>query len=276
MNDFYMTVDVEDWFHTHNLEPGISRETWDDREFRAEKNTRSILEMFEKHDVTATFFVLGWVAERAPDLIRDIEAAGHEVASHGYGHELLYELSREELRADLEHAHDVLSDLVDQPIRGYRAPAFSITERAIQELERLGYTYDSSSHDAVVHDRYRSLDFTSDEVFVTPEETTMTEAQLSTIELLGRNIPWAGGGWFRFIPYKIFRRGVERISKRQPYIFYIHPWELDTEQPSVDGVPLSARIRHRTNISRSQSRLDDLLSRFDWKPLAARFGENGY
>lgn len=138
MSECYMTVDVEDWFQTHNLEPGISRGTWPDRESRVQRNTTRLLDMFDEHDVTATFFVLGWIAERNPDLVEEIDRRGHEVASHGYGHELCYELDREELRADLERAHDVLSGLVDQPIRGYRAPASRPPRRRSKSLTDSG------------------------------------------------------------------------------------------------------------------------------------------
>lgn len=275
MTECYMTVDVEDWFQTHNLAPGIPRNTWEARESRVERNTERLLDLFDEYDVTATFFVLGWVADHYPGLVEDIDRRGHEIASHGYGHELCYEIDRDELRRDLERADDVLSALVDQPIRGYRAPAFSITDAAVEELDRLGYEYDSSSFDAMRHDRYGTINVDGEAVFAPLRGTNLTEVRLSTLRIARKHVPWAGGGWFRFIPYSLFRRGVERIASHQPFVFYLHPWEIDPEQPRIrEDIPLSYRLRHYTNLGRTERRLEDLLEHFDWQALSSQFGRD--
>lgn len=269
MSDFLLSFDVEDWFHAHNLRQVVARDEWDDCEFRVAENTRRILDLLDDHETKATFFVLGWVADRVPDLVREIDNRGHEIASHGYNHELLYEQTSEEVRADLERSLDVLGELTDQRIRGYRAPSFSITDAATDALPDLGFEYDSSSFPVSNHDRYGSLSGGATETFA-ELNNGLVEAQLPRLEALGKGIPWAGGGYFRFIPYPVYRRGVERIASERDFIFYLHPWELDPDQPKFDELPLSYRVRHYTNLEKTASRLDRLLADFDWKPIAER------
>ncbi|WP_209019576.1 XrtA system polysaccharide deacetylase [Halorussus marinus] len=266
MSDFLLSFDVEDWFHAHNLRPAVSRDEWEECESRVEQNTRQILDLLDDHDTKATFFVLGWVAERAPDLVREIDARGHEVASHGYNHELLTEQSTEEVRKDIHQSLDVLEELIDQRIRGYRAPSFSITEEAIDVLADLRFEYDSSSFPVSNHDRYGSLSAEGTETFV-DLDNGLVEAQLPRLDLPGTEVPWAGGGYFRFLPYPIYRRGAERIGSERQFIFYLHPWEFDPDQPRFSDLPLSYRVRHYTNLAKTKERLDRLLSDFDWKPI---------
>lgn len=266
MTGYYLSVDVEDWFHSHNLRPGLDWDAWDEYELRVVENTRHILDMLDDHDTKATFFVLGYVADRAPELVREIDERGHELASHGYNHELLYEQSEADVRADIERSVEALSALTDQPIRGYRAPSFTITDHAIEVLADLGFEYDSSSFPAPVHDRYGSIDVAGSETFTTTSNG-LREVQLPLLDVGVTEIPWAGGGYFRFIPYPIYRRGVERISRHRDFVFYLHPWELDPHQPRVTDVPLQYRVRHYTNLDRTARRLDRLLGAFDWEPI---------
>lgn len=268
MNECYLSFDVEDWFHAHNLREAVGRGEWDGRELRVDRNTRRILDLLDDHDTKATFFVLGWVAERVPDLVREIDERGHEVASHGYNHELLYEQSPDDVRADLKRSLGVLEDLTGQRIRGYRAPSFSITDDAIDALADLGFEYDSSSFPVSNHDRYGSLSVHSGETF-TELDGGLVEAQLPRLETLGVGVPWAGGGYFRFIPYPIYRHGIQHIASNRDFIFYLHPWELDPDQPRFSELPLSYRVRHYTNLDRTADRLDRLLADFDWRPIGA-------
>lgn len=262
----YLSFDVEDWFHSHNLLPGLDRERWDEYDLRVVESTRRILDLLDDHETRATFFVLGHVADRAPELVEEIDTRGHEVASHGYGHELLYEQSRAEVEADVGRSLDLLEPLVDQPIRGYRAPSFTITEWALEILADLGIEYDSSHFAAPVHDRYGSIDVADDATFTTTRNG-LAEVQMPLLDAFGVQVPWAGGGYFRFIPYAVYRRGVERIARSRDFVFYLHPWELDPGQPRVSGVPRSYRIRHYTNLDRTERSLDRLLADFDWQPI---------
>lgn len=275
MSRYLLSFDIEDWFHAHNLGPAIGRSEWDDCELRVEQNTHRILDLLEEHDTKATFFVLGWVAERVPHLVEAIDSRGHEIASHGYNHELLYEQSQVEVRADIERSLDVLQPLTDRPIHGYRAPSFSITDWAADVLAELGFKYDSSSFAAKAHDRYGRLSVPSapDDTFATLDNG-LIEAQLPLLDLPGASIPWAGGGYFRILPYPVYRYGIERITTRQDFIFYLHPWELDPEQPRFEELPLSYRVRHYTNLEKTENRLDRLLADFDWSPVGDRIEQS--
>jgi polysaccharide deacetylase family protein (PEP-CTERM system associated) len=269
MTEALLSFDVEDWFHAHNVAPAVDRTEWDDCESRVGRNTGRILDLLEEHEVRATFFVLGWIADRYPDVVKRIAARGHEIASHGYNHKLLYEQTDAELRQDLRRSLEVLEPLTDEPIRGYRAPSFSITDRAADLLSDLGFEYDSSSFAVTGHDRYGGLSLSSDpEGTVTRLSNGLIEVQLPKLDLPVTSIPWAGGGYFRFIPYAIYRRGVDRILDERDFVFYLHPWELDPDQPRQSGLPLSYRIRHYTNLDRTADRLGRLLDDFDWKPIS--------
>lgn len=271
-----MSIDVEDWFHVENLRPVIARDTWDSRELRVERNTDRMLELMARHEVKCTCFVLGWVAERCPRLIQRIAAAGHEIASHGYGHELIYNLSRERFRQDILRANGLLEDLTGAKIRGYRAPSFSITDWAIDVLAESGLEYDSSAFPTVAHDRYgRLTGMVAGQSLVELREG-FTEICVSCLNVRGRGIPWGGGGYFRMIPYPVFRRGVTRILESgQPYVFYIHPWEIDPGQPRMSrrGLRRSHWFRHYVNVARCEARWDKLLADFRWTTLSALLGD---
>lgn len=266
-----LSFDIEDWFHAHNLRPAVSRSEWESCDARVVENTRRILDLLEKHDTRATFFVLGWIAERHPHLVEEIAEGGHEIASHGCNHELLYEQSREDVRTDLRRSVEILQSIVDAPVRGYRAPSFSITDEAIQVLDELGFQYDSSSFAFPAHDRYGRLDAADNQSSGTFTRlgSGLLEARLPQVDIpmTGSAIPWAGGGYFRFIPYSIYRRGVRRVGKKRPFIFYLHPWDLDPDQPRFASLPWSYRLRHYTNLDKTAARLDRLLADFDWQPI---------
>lgn len=266
MSDYYLSIDVEDWFHSHNLWDGLNRGRWNEYELRVVENTRRILELLDKYDTKATFFVLGHVAQRAPELAPEIEARGHEVASHGYSHELLYEQSETAMWTDLRRSKRLLESQVEQSVLGYRAPSFSITPAAIDALDELGYEYDSSRFPAPVHDRYGDVAVRGSET-VTQTETGLTEVQLPLLEWSKIRIPWAGGGYFRFVPYQLYRRGVTHISTHRDFVFYLHPWELDSEQPRVEGVNPFYRLRHYRNLEKTERRFERLLAEFDWQPI---------
>ncbi|QSG01711.1 XrtA system polysaccharide deacetylase [Natranaeroarchaeum sulfidigenes] len=265
MNEMYLSFDVEDWFHSHNLN-SLDQSRWDEYELRVQHGMNRILDLLDKHDAKGTFFVLGYIADRAPDVVAEIDDRGHEIASHGYNHRLLYEQEPEEVRADIARSVDLLESITENRVRGYRAPSFSITDWAIEILDDLGFEYDSSLFAAPIHDRYGGLSFDSTETFAEIRDG-FTEVQLPLIDAKITRIPWAGGGYFRAIPYPIYERGLKRIAKRRDCVFYLHPWELDPDQPRVNDVKWQYRTRHYMNIGRTERKLECLLSDFDWKPI---------
>lgn len=263
-----MSVDVEDWFQVENLKHAVPRASWDARESRVERNTVRILELLEEHGVRSTFFILGWIAERNPGLIRQIAAGGHEIASHGYGHDLVYTLSEAEFRADVSRCKAMLEDLTGQRVTGYRAPCFSITDWAVGILQELGFEYDSSVFPTVAHDRYGGLSGVGAGQPVVEVRPGFHEMCISCLPLGNRGLPWGGGGYFRLLPYGIWRAGVRHILRSgAPYMFYIHPWEIDPGQPRVEGLGTMSRFRHYLNLGRCEERFASLLSAFPWTPV---------
>jgi polysaccharide deacetylase family protein (PEP-CTERM system associated) len=264
-----MSIDVEDWFQVENLKSAIARDTWDERELRVERNTDRMLELMDEHDVKSTCFILGWVAEKVPQLVDRIADAGHEIASHGYGHELIYNQSREQFAADIRRSKSFLEDRTGQSVRGYRAPSFSITDWAIDVLREHGFTYDSSSFPTVAHDRYGRLSGMEAGRPIVNLHENFTEVCVSCLKIGRRGLPWGGGGYFRLLPYPLFRRGVGRIlAVGQPYVFYIHPWEIDPGQPRVGGLKRSHRFRHYVNLDKGERRFAALLRDFRWTTIA--------
>jgi polysaccharide deacetylase family protein (PEP-CTERM system associated) len=264
-----MSIDVEDWFQVENLSGVIRRDTWNARQLRVERNMERMLDLMAASGVRATCFVLGWIAERCPSLIKRIADEGHEIASHGYGHALLGTLSQDEFRADVERSKGVLEDLTGADVLGYRAPAFSITDWAIPILAELGFTYDSSCFPTVAHDRYGRLSGMNTGQPVVELRPGFHEVCVSCLNLGSRGVPWGGGGYFRLIPYPVFRRGISRIlSTGKPYVFYIHPWEIDPGQPRVDGVSRGYRFRHYVGLETCERRFASLLSDFRWSTIA--------
>ncbi len=259
-----MTVDVEDYFQVSAFETCIPREDWPRWPARVDANTRRILGLFDRHGVTGTFFVLGWVAERFPALVREISAAGHEVASHGFGHERLTALSRSQFREGIVRTKHMLEDLTGVAVYGYRAPSYSIgpsTLWAHEALREAGYRY-SSSIVPIHHDLYGMP--AAPRFAFYPGRSGLLEIPVTTVRLLGRNWPCGGGGYFRLLPYALFRRGLRRVNQREHRsgVFYFHPWEIDPGQPRVPGATLKNRVRHYLNLSRTESRIERLLRDF--------------
>jgi polysaccharide deacetylase family protein (PEP-CTERM system associated) len=271
-----MSVDVEDWFHVENLRSAVDRGSWSGQQLRVERNVDRLLELIASGNggIRCTWFVLGWVAERCPQVVRRIAAAGHEVASHGYHHDLLDQLSPEAFRADIERSKGLLEDLAGAPVVGYRAPSFSITEWALPILRDAGFLYDSSFFPTVGHDRYGRLpDIDEPVAEVLPG---FFEISVSSMSLASLALPWGGGGYFRVLPYGVFRAGVRRILRSgRPYVFYIHPWEIDPDQPRPDGVSGLARFRHYVGLNRCERRLASLFADFRWTTMADLLRETG-
>ena len=262
-----MSVDVEDWFQVQAFAGTIPRTAWDGFAPRVEANTDRILAAFDRAGVRATFFTLGWVAERQPALVRRIAAAGHELASHGFGHDLVNALGEQRFREDIRRAKRVLEDVAGVPVVGYRAPTFSIgpasTPWAHRVLAEEGYSY-SSSVFPIRHDLYGAPDFPR--VPSRPDSAGVMEVPMTTVRAMGRNLPCAGGGWFRLVPYSLFRAGLRRVNAAEgrPGVFYFHPWEVDPGQPEVPGARRLSRFRHRVGLGTMEARLARLLRDFSW------------
>jgi len=266
-----MTVDVEDYFHVSVFDGVVARDTWDAQPSRVAESTGRLLDLLAAHRVHATCFVLGWVAERFPQLIARIAAEGHEVASHGYWHRLVYEQTPGDFRADIRRARDVIEQACGVKVRGYRAPSFSITEQSLWALDVLvdeGYEYDASIF-PIRHDRYGIPDAARDVCRMPAGGATIIEVPGSTVRIAGTNLPIAGGGYFRLLPYGWTKRGIERRNRDegQPAIFYLHPWEIDPGQPRLPA-SLLGRFRHYRNLDHTERRLRRLLADFTFAPLA--------
>ena len=260
-----LSIDVEDWFQVSNLAAVVPRETWGERELRVERNTDRMLELLDEADARSTCFVLGWVAERLPSLVRRIAEAGHEIGSHGFGHQPIPELSEREFHADVRRSKELLEELSGAPVRGYRAPSFSITDWSIPILQELGFAYDSSLYPTIAHDRYGKLSGATAGTPVIELRAGFHEVCISSLPVGPLPLPWGGGGYFRLLPYAVFRRGIKRIVRMErPYVFYIHPWEIDPGQPRVEGLSRLARLRHYAGLENAEARLRDLLTEFRW------------
>lgn len=267
-----MTIDVEDYFHVSVFDGLIPRHQWSALESRVERNTDRLLDIFAEHGVLGTFFVLGWVAERHPDLVRRIAVAGHEIASHGYGHRLVYDQTHDAFREDVRRAKRLLEDATGRQVRGYRAPSYSIVPRSLWALDVLmeeGYEYDASIF-PIRHDRYGIPVSARQPYVVARPRGEIIETPASTTRLGPWNLPIAGGGYFRILPYGWTRWGVSRVNMQEgrPVIFYLHPWEIDPGQPRLPAGLLS-RFRHYRNLDKTELRLRQLLRDFSWGPLGA-------
>jgi len=262
-----LTVDVEDYFHVSAFAESINRDDWGNYPLRVEKNTGLLLNLFDEYQVKATFFVLGWVAERARGLVKEIAARGHEVACHGYSHQLVFDQSPDVFREETHRSKNLLEDIVQAPIRGYRAASYSITERSLWALDILaeaGFEYDSSIF-PVRHDRYGIPD--SPEFphrLKTPKGRSLVEFPLSTARVFRYRLPVAGGGYFRLYPYALTKAGLAQVNRRKsPFIFYLHPWEVDPDQPKISASWFS-RFRHYNNLDKCESRLRSLMTDFQF------------
>jgi polysaccharide deacetylase family protein (PEP-CTERM system associated) len=267
-----LTVDVEDYFQVEAFSDVVRPDTWDAWPRRVATNTRVLLDLFARHGVRGTFFVLGWVADREPDLVREIALAGHEVACHGFAHRPIYRQSPGEFRDDIRRARRRLEDLIGGPVEGYRAPTYSITRVSLWAVDILieeGFRYDSSIF-PVYHDRYGIPKAERFPYALSTPAGTLVEFPPSTLTVpgLGLNLPVAGGGYFRLLPYVLFRYALRHLNGKelQPAMFLVHPWEIDPGQPRVPGHPL-ARRRHRLNLARTLPRLQRLLRDFRFAPV---------
>jgi polysaccharide deacetylase family protein (PEP-CTERM system associated) len=261
-----LTIDVEDYFQVSAFAPYIRREEWDARECRVERNVERILALLAARGIKATFFTLGWIAERYPQVVRDIVAQGHELASHGYGHERASDLSQSAFRDDVSRAKKLLEDLGGVPVQGYRAPSFSIGTGnlwALDELARAGYRYSSSIY-PIRHDHYGMPD--SPRFAYPVADGGLLEVPVTTLRVMNRNLPSSGGGYFRLLPYALSRWMLRRVNQedRESAVFYFHPWEIDAAQPRIAGIDAKTRFRHYVNIARMESRLRQLLLDFRW------------
>jgi len=266
-----LTIDLEEYFHVSNFEALIDRSCWESMTPRVEWASQRLLDAFDAAGHRATFFVLGWVAERHPALVREIAARGHEIACHGYRHQLVYEIGPEAFREDLRRSKAAIEDACGVTPRGYRAPSYSVTERSLWALDILveeGFDYDSSIF-PIRHHRYGIPDFEKRPVrLALPNGGSIREFPMTTLQLGPVTIPLAGGAYLRFLPAAFFRWGIQRLVEAgEPTVLYLHPWEIDPHQPRQD-VGWKVRINHYRNLHRTESRLRGLLETFDFAPLA--------
>jgi polysaccharide deacetylase family protein (PEP-CTERM system associated) len=262
-----MTIDVEDFFQVSAFAQHISRDQWESIPCRIERNIDLILSLLDDHSTQATFFTLGWIAERYPAMVRRIVDAGHELASHGYGHQRVSDLTPKEFHADLMRSKNILEDLSSAPVIGYRAPSFSIGAQnlwALDVLQETGHLYSSSIY-PIKHDHY-GMPEAPRFAYHPRGKDGVLELPPTTIKLMGRNLPAAGGGYFRLLPYAASRWLIRKVNHQdeQSCIFYFHPWELDPDQPRQTGVSMKTKFRHYVNLSRMQSRIESLLQDFKW------------
>ena len=281
-----ITIDLEDWFQVENLRPWFPPSTWNEQQLRIEQNTHRLLDLLDEIQLVdlpggelesgklstneslypkATFFILGWVAERIPRIVREIKNRGHEVASHGYGHQLCNQISRDELKEDLVRSKNLLEDITGSAVCGYRAPSFSIDDGTLHAIQSAGYTYDSSYNDFSAHGRYGKISI-NDHLrfrsgFVVSDN--FYELPVSNLKIYGLTIPWGGGGYFRFFPFSIFKKGIKQILKKSDaYVFYLHPWEVDPEQPRMRKTKTINMWRHYLNLDKTLSRMYNLIATF--------------
>lgn len=261
-----MSVDVEDFFQVGAFEKTIDRKNWDGYDLRVEANTNRLLDLFAEKGVSSTFFSLAWVAERVPTLIKRIVDEGHELASHGYDHKRVTDLNRDSFREDLRRSRKILEDIGGVKVRGYRAPSFSIGSKNLWALDILaeeGYAY-SSSVFPIQHDHYGMPD--APKTAFLPTDTSMVEIPMTTTTLVGRTIACSGGGYFRLLPYALSKRLLKRVNERDQnaIMFYLHPWEIDTDQPVQDDASALSRFRHYVNIDAMFGKLSNALDDFHW------------
>ena len=272
-----MTVDVEDYFQVAAFADKVQRHEWDSYTCRVERNVDRILGIFADNDVKATFFTLGWVAERYPGVVRQIVDGGHELASHGYEHVKIHTQSPADFRQDIRKTKAILEDIGGQQVRGYRAASFSIDARCLWAFDILaeeGHAYSSSVY-PIKHDHY-GMPEASRFTFRPSDRHDLVEVPITTLNLFNRNLPSGGGGYFRLLPYAVSRWALRRISQqdKRPAIFYFHPWEVDPDQPRFEDAPFRSRFRHYVNLSLMEKRLRSLVKDFRWDRMDNVFLSN--
>jgi polysaccharide deacetylase family protein (PEP-CTERM system associated) len=268
------SIDVEDWFQVAAFAPYIDRKDWDSLECRVERNVDLLLQTLDKHDVKATFFTLGWIAERYPAMVRQIVEQGHELASHGYGHARVGDLTAEQFAEDIHRAKLILEDVGGQAVQGYRAPSFSIgahTPWAHETLLLQGHRYSSSVY-PIRHDHYGSPDAPR---FPYIHSSGLVEVPPTSVRIGSKNLPAAGGGYFRLLPYTLSSWAIRHVNSQEsePVTFYCHPWEIDYNQPRVNQANIKARFRHYVNQRKMLSKIEALLNAFKWAPMNVTFAD---
>jgi polysaccharide deacetylase family protein (PEP-CTERM system associated) len=263
-----LTVDVEDYFHVSAFEKAIDKADWNNLELRVEANTYRLLELFEQKQAKCTFFTLGWVAERCPNLIKAIVDQGHELASHGFAHQRATEMTPEQFLADVSRSKQILEDTSGQPIIGYRAPSFSINDSntwVYETLAELGFEYSSSTY-PIEHDLYGVPNWPR---FKYQRDEGIIEIPVPTVRKNERNTGIGGGGYFRLYPYWLSKKRIDNYlnTEQQPYSFYFHPWEIDPDQPRVAGASIKSRLRHYLNLSRMEGKVERLLEDYHWDTM---------
>lgn len=270
-----LTVDVEDYFHVTAFERSINSCDWDCMPLRVEDNTKRVLDLFDSYSVKATFFILGWVAQRCPAIVKEIAARGHEVASHGYGHKLVYNIGPDAFRDDVRMAKQMLQEICGREIVGYRAPSYSITKKSEWALDILieeGYKYDSSIF-PILHDIYGMPGAERFPHTITRQSGTIKEFPITTypIKFFKKELrlPVAGGGYLRLLPVRFIANAIGSINNKEgmPAVIYFHPWEIDPSQPRIKA-PLKSRFRHYTNLSRTEKKLKHMLKNFSFVPMS--------
>ena len=270
-----MTIDVEDYFQVSAFKSSIDPNSWDDIPCRVERNVDLILDLLEKNQVQATFFTLGWIAERFPSVIRKIVSNGHELASHGYGHQMISDLSPKAFREDIKRAKNILEDISGVPIYGYRAPSFSIVASTLWAHDILGETghkYSSSVY-PIAHDLYG---IPGAPRFAYRPNHYLTELPATSVRIAGKNLPASGGGFFRLLPLALSKKIITKVNREdnQSAIFYCHPWEFDPNQPRVKNASLKSKFRHYINLNTNAEKFDQLLGSFNWAPIRDVFAES--
>ena len=265
-----LSIDLEDYFQVEAFASRINYNEWDNYPCRIKQNTQKILNILDDYQIKATFFCLGWIAKRYPSLIKNIAQRGHEVASHGYAHKPIYKQSPKEFREDIKRTKNILEDITGKPVFGYRAPTYSITQKTLWALEILaeeGYKYDSSIF-PIRHDLYGIPNAPRFPFNVNTlarlHVQTFFEFPLTTLRILNINIPVAGGGYFRLFPYAFIKNALKyiNIKEKKPFVFYLHPWELDPNQPRINHIPWRSRFRHYVNLGKTEGKFRKLLSDF--------------
>ena len=274
-----LTVDVEDYFQVSAFATVVRRSDWDKFESRVVQNTHRILRLFDEYHVRATFFVLGWVADRFPSLVRDIQQSGHEIGCHSFWHRLVYTQSPEEFREDLLQGCKVIEEITGEPVTAYRAPSFSITKKSLWALEILAeesIAVDSSIY-PIRHDLYGIPNADPQPHKIETPAGTLLEVPGTVSRMFGVNIPVGGGGYFRFVPYLVTKGLLSRLNGRmsRPFVFYIHPWEIDPDQPRISGSSQARRFRHYNNLKKTEPRLRRLLSDYRFGTLSEMVDGSG-
>lgn len=260
-----MTVDVEDYFQVSAFEGVVEKKDWDSISLRVGDNTHRLLDLFAEHNVKSTFFTLGWVAKRCPDVIRRIVSEGHELASHGLAHQRATTMSKQELYDDIKQSKDILEDIGGVTLKGYRAPSFSINDTntwAYDILKELGFVYSSSTY-PINHDLYGVPEWPR---FKYERDNGIIEIPIPTVLKNNANVGIGGGGYFRLYPYWLSKRRIKEFMKTEsePYSFYFHPWEIDAQQPRFENAPWKSKVRHYINLSRMEGKVEKLLTDFNW------------